>query len=169
MTVLTWQPHWKAGTGTSGMAQRAHTAHSDPSCQPWENALSYREWFGVIFLTRPPARTAGILQEEAAGILPLCLLPLQHHGAAHGLYKTPPTAPRTPLLSGSRAGADFTPKTSWMWESGIMNMMESMKSKKTAKITLSWLCCAGAEPQIGNSHTCPKKCAVGISISPSQK
>lgn len=57
----------KAGTGTPGMAQRAHTAHSDPSCQPGENALSSEEQFGVTFLTRPPARRAGILQEEALG------------------------------------------------------------------------------------------------------
>lgn len=37
-------------------------------------------------------------------------------------------------LALAKAGAGFTPKTSWLWQSGIMNMMESMKSK-TAKIT----------------------------------
>lgn len=87
-TVLAWQPHWKAGTGTPWMAQRAHTDHSDPRCQPGENALSSKEWFGAIFLTRPPARRAGTLQEEAAGTLSLCLLPLQHHGAAQFVQNT---------------------------------------------------------------------------------
>lgn len=34
-------------------------------------------------------------------------------------------------LALAKAGADFIPKIPWLWESGIMNMMESMKSKKT--------------------------------------
>lgn len=85
------------------MAQRAHTDHCDPSCQPGENALSPKERFGAIFLTRAPAGRAGILQEGAAGILSLCLLPLQHRGAAQ-LVQELPAAPTTPLLADSRRG-----------------------------------------------------------------
>lgn len=96
--------HGRQGQGHPGMAQRTHTDHSDPSCKPGENAPSSKEQFGVIFLTRARARRAGILQEEAARILSLCLLPLQHLSAAHNLYRTLPTVPRTPLLSGSSQG-----------------------------------------------------------------
>lgn len=85
----------------------------------------------ATFLTRPPARRAGILQ-EAAGIPSFCLLPLQHHGAAHSLFKNFLLLPEHLFcLTLGKAGADFLPKTSWLGESGIMNMVESMKSKKT--------------------------------------
>lgn len=95
--------HWKAGTGHPGMAQRAHRDYSDPSCQPGENALSSKEWFGVN-VPQTTCKGSRNLPQEAAGILSLCFLPLQHHCAAQGLYKTLPTAPRTPLFPGSRQG-----------------------------------------------------------------
>lgn len=38
----------REGQGQPGMAQRAHTDHSDPSCQPGENALSSQDQFGII-------------------------------------------------------------------------------------------------------------------------
>lgn len=113
--------HGREGQGHSGMAQRAHTHHSDPSCQQEKMHWALGR-FGVISLTRTPARGAGILQEEAAGILSLCLLLLQLLSAALGLHRTLPTAPRTSLLPGSSKGRcrfysqDLTAVAKWYHE-----------------------------------------------------
>lgn len=95
------------------------------------------------------------------------------HSSPTVQHKTFPTAPRTPPLPApSRQGRcrlysqDLMAVGEWYQEhDGEHGKQEDREPKSL----LSWLCCAGAEPQMGNSHTCPKKCEVGISISPSQK
>lgn len=113
------------------MAQRAHRANSDPNCQPGENALSSKERFGVTFPTTPPARRAGILQEEAAGTPPLCLCHcstmVQPEVCTRHFLLLPE---RLFSLALGKASAHFTPKTSRLWGSGIMNMMVGMKSRQ---------------------------------------
>lgn len=127
--------HWKAGTGHPGMAQRAHRDYSDPSCQPGENALSSKEWFGVMIL-RPPARGAGICHRKQLGSFHFafchCSTTVQHRVCTRHFLLLPECLF---FLALGKAGADFIPKTSWLWESGVMNMMESME-RQGAKTTV---------------------------------
>lgn len=124
MTVLTWQPM----EGRDRDTLEWHRGHTQIALIPAaSHEKMHRALKSSLVSSSSPEHLQGE-QESSHFAFCHCSASVQHTVCTGHFLLLPECLF---CLALAKAGTDFIPKISRLWESGIMNMMESMKSKKT--------------------------------------